>query len=130
MDIVKDTNIEPHPDDWRDLERRAQSHRRWYYGRQPKPIADVIAQVVQKRGYAQVRAAGQWNEAWREAAGEAFAAVTEVGQLRRGVLEVTVASSLVMQELTFEKERILDHLQTARPDAGIKQLRFRVGNIG
>ena len=123
-------STEPHPDDWRDLERRSQSHRRWYYGRQPKPIADVIAQVVQKRGYAQVRAAGQWNEAWAAASGEQFAAVTEVGQLRRGVLEVMVANSLVMQELTFEKERILKHLQTARPDAGIKQLRFRVGKIG
>jgi predicted nucleic acid-binding Zn ribbon protein len=123
-------STEPHPDDWQDLERRSQSHRRWYYGRQPKPIADVIAQVVQKRGYAQVRAAGQWNEAWAAAAGEQFAAVTEVGQLRRGVLEVTVANSLVMQELTFEKERILEHLQTVRPDAGIKQLRFRVGRIG
>jgi predicted nucleic acid-binding Zn ribbon protein len=123
-------STEPHPDDWRELERRSQAHRRWYYGRQPKPVADVIAQVVQKRGYAQVRAAGQWNEAWRVAAGEQFTAVTEVGQLRRGVLEVIVASSLVMQELTFEKERILHHLQTAQPDAGIKQLRFRVGNIG
>jgi predicted nucleic acid-binding Zn ribbon protein len=123
-------STEPHPDDWRDLERRSQSHRRWFYGRQPKAIADVIAQVVQKRGYATVRTAGQWNEAWREAAGEAFAAVTEVGQLRRGVLEVTVANSLVMQELTFEKERILNHLQTTRPDAGVKQLRFRVGQIG
>jgi predicted nucleic acid-binding Zn ribbon protein len=123
-------STEPHPDDWQDLERRAQSHRRWYYGRQPKPVAEVIAQVVQKRGYAQVRAAGQWNEAWAAAAGEQFAAVTEVGQLRRGALEVTVANSLVMQELTFEKERILVHLQTVRPDAGIKQLRFRVGRIG
>jgi len=123
-------STEPHPDDWADLERRSKSHRRWFYGRQPKPISDIIAQVVQKRGYAQIRAAGQWNEAWAAAAGEPFAAVTEVGQLRRGVLEVTVANSLVMQEITFEKERILEHLQAARPDAGIKQLRFRVGRIG
>ena len=128
--MANEGQTEPHPDDWRDLERRSQSHRRWYYGRQPKPIADIVAQVVQKRGYAQVRAAGQWNEAWAAAAGEQFAALTEVGQLRRGVLEVTVANSLVMQELTFEKERILEHLKTARPDAGIKQLRFRVGRIG
>ena len=27
---------EPHPDDWQDLERRAKSHKRWFYGRQPK----------------------------------------------------------------------------------------------
>jgi len=121
---------EPHPDDWNDLERRAQSHQRWYYVRQPKPVAEVMSQLVQRRGYAQVRTLGEWNDAWQAAAGEAFAAVTEVGQLRRGVLEVVAANSLVMQELGFEKERILAELKTARPDAGLKQLRFRVGKIG
>jgi predicted nucleic acid-binding Zn ribbon protein len=121
---------EPNPEDWADLERRSRSHRRWFYGRQPKPVGDILAQLIQRRGYAQVRAAGEWNEAWAAAAGQQFAAVTEVGQLRRGVLEVTAANSLVMQELGFEKERILQELKTARPDAGIKQIRFRVGKIG
>ena len=121
---------EPHPDDWANLERRAKSYQRWHYAQQPKKVAEVISQVVQRRGYAQVRNLGEWNDAWRAAAGEAFAAVTEVGQLRRGVLEVTAANSLVMQELGFEKERILQELKTARPDAGLKQLRFRVGKIG
>ena len=121
---------EPHPDDWANLERRTKSYQRWHYAQQPKKVAVVISQVVQRRGYAQVRNLGEWNDAWQAAAGDAFAAVTEVGQLRRGVLEVTAANSLVMQELGFEKERILQELQTARPDAGLKQLRFRVGKIG
>ncbi len=121
---------EPHPDDWADLQRRSRSHQRQFYGRQPKPVAEIIAQVVQRRGYAQVRAANQWNDAWRAAAGEALVATTEVGLLRRGVLEVTVANSLIMQELGFEKEQILAALQRERPDAGLKQLRFRIGKIG
>ena len=122
--------IEPLPDDWAELQRRCQSHRRWFYGRQPKPVGEVLAQLIQRKGYAQVRAAGRWNEAWRTAAGEQFAAVTEVGQLRRGVLEITAGNSLVMQELGFEKERILAELKAALPEAGIRQLRFRVGKIG
>ncbi|MCC6492005.1 MAG: DUF721 domain-containing protein [Pirellulales bacterium] len=121
---------EPRSDDWQDLERRRRAHRAWFYARQPKPVSEVIAQLVQRRGYAQVRAAGQWNQAWQDAAGEHFARVTEVGQLRRGVLEVVAANSLVMQELGFEKERILAALQAARPDAGLKRLRFRIGRIG
>lgn len=121
---------EPYPDDWQDLERRSRAQRGWFYARQPKPVAEVIAQLIQRRGYAQVRTACAWNEAWRDAAGEHFAAVTEVGQLRRGVLEVTAANSLVLQELGFEKERILAQLKQLRPDAGLKQLRFRVGRIG
>jgi predicted nucleic acid-binding Zn ribbon protein len=113
-----------------DFARRSQLQRRRFRGGQPKSVADILAQLVQKKGYAQVRAARAGAEAWKAAAGNQFAAVTEIGQLRRGVLEVTAANSLVVQELTFEKQRLLAAMQQALPDAGIKQLRFRVGQIG
>lgn len=112
-----------------DLERRRASHRRWSYARRPKRIDNVIAQLVQRRGYAQVRAAGERDAAWQTAAGEQLAASTQVGGIRRGVFEVLVANSLLMQELTFRKEQLLAHLQDALPEAGIRQLRFRVANI-
>jgi predicted nucleic acid-binding Zn ribbon protein len=116
-------------DDLSDFDRRGQQQRRRFHGHQPKPVAQVMADVVQRRGYAQVRVAAQWDQAWRDAAGAQFAAVTQVGVLRRGVLEVTVANSLVVQELTFEKERLLAAMQQSAPQAAIKQLRFKVGQI-
>ncbi len=117
------------PDDLADFNRRGELTRRRFHGHQPKRMKDVVAQIVQKRGYAQVRQAGEWNEAWQAAAGPQFAKDTQVGALRRGSLEITAANSLVMQELGFEKERLLAALQTALPAAGIKQLRFKVGQI-
>jgi predicted nucleic acid-binding Zn ribbon protein len=113
-----------------DFNRRGQQQRRRFFGGQPKRMADVLAQLVQKKGYAQVRADQAHREAWRTAAGPAIAAVTEPGKITRGTLEVTAANSLVMQELTFEKERLLTAIQAAMPDAGIKQLRFKVGQVG
>lgn len=89
-----------------------------------------MAEVMQRRGYAAVRATRDYREAWNAAAGEQFSAVTEVGALKRGILEVTAANSLVMQELTFEKERLLAAMKQALPEVGVKQLRFRVGKIG
>lgn len=111
-----------------DLDRRRGSEQRRYFARRPKRIDNVIAQVVQQRGYAQVRAAGQRDQAWETAAGE-VAAVTRVGTLRRGTLEIHVANSLQIQELTFRKEELITKLQTALPNAGIKQLKFRVGKV-
>ena len=111
-----------------DMERRRGSEQRRFFARRPKRIDNVLAQVMQRRGYAQVRAAGERDEAWAEAAGE-FASATRIGALRRGTLDVTVANSLMMQELTFHKEELIAKLQTALPDAGIKQLRFRVGQV-
>ena len=39
------------------------------------------------------------------------------------------ANSMIIQELTFQKQQILTQLQTALPDAKIRDIRFRVGSI-
>jgi predicted nucleic acid-binding Zn ribbon protein len=122
--------VNPPSEDLDDFNRRGQQQRRRFFGGQPKRVSDILAQLVQKKGYAQVRADQTHREAWQTAAGPAIAAVTEPGTITRGTLEVTAANSLVMQELTFEKERLLAAIQAAMPDAGIKQLRFKVGQIG
>ena len=111
-----------------DLERRRAMQQRRFFARRPKRIDNVIAQVVQQRGYCQIRAADERDQAWQAAAGE-VASLTRVGSQRRGTLEVHVANSLLMQELTFRKEELISKLQTALPDAEIQQLRFRIGQI-
>jgi predicted nucleic acid-binding Zn ribbon protein len=122
------TNKPSPASEFEELERRRASHRRWYFGKQPKQIGKVIAQLVQRKGYAQVRTADQREKAWQVAAGE-MASFTQVGGLRRGVLEVLVANSLVMQELSFRKEDLLAQLQEALPETKIQQIRFRIGQI-
>ena len=111
-----------------DLERRRATQSRRFYASKPKPINSVLAQVMQRKGYAQIKTGSDRDEAWAEAAGE-FASATQVGALRRGVLQIVVANSLQMQELTFRKEELIKKLQTALPEAGIKQLKFRVGRV-
>ena len=111
-----------------DLDHRRTAEQRRYFARRPKRIDNVLAQVVQQRGYAQVRAANERDQAWEQAAGQ-VAAATRVGALRRGTLEIHVANSRQIQELTFRKEELITKLQVALPSAGIKQLKFRVGQV-
>ena len=111
-----------------ELERRRATQQRRFYARKPKPINSVLAQVMQRKGYAQIKTGGDREEAWCQAAGE-VASATRVGPLRRGTLQIVVANSLLMQELTFQKEDLLKKLQTVLPDAGIQQIRFRVGQV-
>ena len=113
-----------------DLLRRKEAVGRWYRARQPKKIGNVIAQVMQRRGYAQIEHARKLEEGWVRAAGDRVNRVTQVGVIRRGTLEVTVSSSLMMQELTFQKQNLLSSMQEAVPEANIRKLRFRVGKIG
>lgn len=112
-----------------DFAARRDREQRRHYARKPKSVGNVIAQLITARGYGRIQAEANFADAWRSAAGEALAKFTLPGRLRRGVLEVTVANSMTVQELTFQKQQILKQLQTNMPDAKIRDLRFRIGSI-
>ncbi len=116
-------------DDLADYRRRQRSAMAWHRKGLPKSAADVIAQVMNKRGYARIQASEAFDELWQQAVGESLARYTRVGNLRRGVLEVTVASSTVMQELQFNKRNILRKIKQTDPQTRISDLRFRSGAI-
>lgn len=94
----------------------------------PEPIGDILAQLMARRGFARVRSSAAAENAWREAAGD-LAAFTRVGTVRRGKLEVTVANSTVVQELTFRKSTLVATLAKLLPDERIRDIRFRVGSV-
>ena len=110
------------------LARRDREQRR-HYARKPKKIAEVLAQLITARGYGRIQADADFTAAWQQAAGEIIARYTHPGRVRRGTLEVTASNSTIIQELTFQKQQILTQLQTALPDAKIRDIRFRVGSI-
>lgn len=95
----------------------------------PQPIKDVLAELVLRRGYAREQSAAAFDAAWQTAAGEFFASHTRCGLLKRGVLEVVVANSILLQEITFRKAAVLAELARLLPDAKIRDLKLRVGAL-
>jgi predicted nucleic acid-binding Zn ribbon protein len=99
------------------------------YAKRPKKIADVLAQLIAKRGFGRTSGNEQLADVWAAAAGEPLARQSRPGKIRRGTLEITVTNSTIMQEFTFQKQTILATLGQKLPDAKIRDLRFRVGSI-
>jgi predicted nucleic acid-binding Zn ribbon protein len=97
--------------------------------RAPQKASDIVAQLMAARGYARVQSAAVTRDAWNIAAGEKMSTHTTPGSLKRGVLEVLVRNSAVLQELTFQKKKILKKLVAALPDAKIEDLKFRVAVV-
>jgi predicted nucleic acid-binding Zn ribbon protein len=97
--------------------------------RGPQTIGNVLSELMARRGYGRIQSTETYNAAWREAAGPLLAKYTRPGQVRRGTLEVVVANSTLIQELGFQKHDLLKRLAESLPDEGIKNIRFRVGNI-
>lgn len=95
----------------------------------PTPIADVLAQLLARRGYARVQSAAAYAEAWQRAVGEPMNKFTQAGLVKRGALEITVANSVLVQELGYRKAELLAKLGQLLPDQKIRDLRFRVGTV-
>ncbi len=97
--------------------------------RGPQPIGDILAELMARKGFAGVRGEEAYRAAWQEAVGEPVAQHTRTGKLHRGLLEIFVANSMLMQELTFQKVGLLKSLNQNMPDEKIRGLRFKVGPV-
>ncbi len=96
----------------------------------PQRIGEVLAQLIGRGRLGQLHGAAQWEAAWENAAGPLAAQYTRVGRFRRGTLEVIVANSTVLQELSFRKQELVEKLAEAAPDAALREVRFRLGPVG
>ncbi len=95
----------------------------------PKPMRDVLSQLLAKRGYAQVQSAGLCAAAWQQAVGAKLAADSRPGVVKRGVLEVLVRDSVTLQELGFVRVKAIKVLAQLIPEQRISNMRFRVGAL-
>ncbi len=103
--------------------------RRQYYQKSPQRIADTLSTLMARRGYAQLEIAGERDEIWKAVVGKQMAPHCRIGNIRRGVVEITVCNSAVLQELTFRKAELIKKVSTALPDQKINNIRFRVGMV-
>jgi predicted nucleic acid-binding Zn ribbon protein len=94
---------------------------------QPQGIAGILTELIARRGLARLRGQENLDEAWKQAIGEPGARYTRVGALRRGVLEVLVANSVLLQELAgFQKQTLLKKLRETMQAETVRDLRFRL----
>lgn len=94
----------------------------------PEKLGEILSRLFAARGWGRRHERIQLEEAWSEVIGQRGATHTQVGVLRRGVLEILVDSSVLLQELAhFQKRRLLEQLRSRLPALTIKDLRFRAG---
>jgi predicted nucleic acid-binding Zn ribbon protein len=98
--------------------------------RGPRPLSDILGELFTVRGYGRLRARQELEDAWNAAVGEPSCRQTCLGEVRRGVLEVTVGHSALLEELAaFRKPDLLAALRSGAPATTIHDLRFHVGTV-
>lgn len=97
--------------------------------RVPRHVREVMSRHLSQRGYAQIQAVAELQRFWRSVVGPQWAQDSRPGTLRRGVLEVLVRNSTILQELTFRKRELLQQLAENEQGVEFKNLKFRIGEI-
>ena len=100
------------------------------FSRRAKKATDVINQLLARRGYGQQQSARAIEEHWLAVVDKRWHAKTRVGVIRKGVLEIHVTNSTIVQHLNFQKKQLLSQLQIRLPQDNLKDIRFRVGTHG
>jgi len=98
--------------------------------RGPRQLSEILGELFTVRGYGRLLARQELEEAWNMAVGEPYCRQTRLGDVRRGVLHVTVAHSTLLEELAaFRKPGLLAALRTHAPATPIHDIQFRVGEV-
>jgi hypothetical protein len=92
----------------------------------PQSIGRVMARLLARTGYAEEQASDGIAAAWQEECPDALRGLSQAGLVRRGVLEVFVRHSTLVQEFGFHRQAVLARLRQRLPAAGITDIRCRV----
>jgi predicted nucleic acid-binding Zn ribbon protein len=96
----------------------------------PRALSTILAELFTRKGYSRIRIAREVESIWNEAVGEPGCWQTQVGEVRHGVLDVTVAHPTLLEELkAFQKPALLSALRKHTSLMAIRDIRFRVGRV-
>src|SRR5262245_39567350 len=92
----------------------------------PEPLGEILSRLFAARGWGRRQGRLHLEQAWAETVGAEHVRQTRVAGVRRGVLEVEVANSALLQELAhFHKRRLLEGMRKRLPGTALNDLRFR-----
>lgn len=95
-----------------------------------RSLTDVLSELITIRGYGRIWIRQTLENAWNKAIGEPYCYQTQIGEVRRGVLNVTVAHSSLLEDLVaFRKRSLLTSLQSSALGKAIHDIQFRVASI-
>lgn len=93
----------------------------------PASLGAALSELFALKGYGNTKGDAQLAEAWKAVAGERIASMTAVLGVNRGVLQIGVASSAMLNELaSFHRRRLVEKLKAQYPALKLKDIKFRL----
>lgn len=101
-----------------------EAHQPFAPGRDPKGVADVLADLTRQAGWEPQLAREDVVRTWNEVAGENTAQHTRPVAFDRGILTVQADSTAWAKQLQLMRAHILSEIVRRYPEAGVESIRF------
>jgi len=93
-------------------------------------LRSALDRFVVRTGLSTQISTSELERVWETVLGPAKAGMTSVGAVRRGVLQVTVGNSGLLEELElFRKAEILKRIRSSPVGSKVRDIRFRIGRV-
>jgi hypothetical protein len=125
--VGKLADVKRSEEELRDVIRQCELARRRAFAQRPKHAADIMAAVLQRRGYGRIIENEQLARQWGNIVEARLRPYTRPVRVFRRRLEVLVANSTAMQELTFVKAALIERFNNESCGKPITDIRFRLG---
>ena len=90
-----------------------------------KPIKDLLSDYLKDSDFKEINETINLNKSWHKIAGETISKHTKITGIKNGKITIKTSNPIWRNELTFQKEDLLNRIKEEEPEINIKEIEFR-----
>ena len=90
-----------------------------------KSIKDLLSDYFKGSDFKEINDTINMNKSWNKIVGKTISKNTEITRIKNGKITIKTSNPIWRNELTFQKEELLNRLKKEEPELNIKEIEFR-----
>ena len=90
-----------------------------------KSIKDLFSDYFKGSDFKEINETINLNKSWNKIVGKTISKNTEITGIKNGKITIKTSNPIWRNELTFQKEDLLNRLKKEEPEINIKEIEFR-----
>ena len=90
-----------------------------------RPIKDLLSEYFKGSDLKEINETINLNKSWKKIVGKTISQKTEITSIKNGKIIIKTSNPIWRNELTFQKEDLLNRLKKEEPEINIKEIEFR-----
>ena len=90
-----------------------------------KAIKELLSDYFKGSDFKEINETINLNKSWNKIVGKTISKNTEIAGIKNGKITIKTSNPIWRNELTFQKEDLLNRLKKEEPKINIKEIEFR-----